>query len=601
MKVASVLQRVLRIHDRLLPEESKRWLIWAAAGSFLIAVMDMAGVAATLPLMLVATAAPGSDRVLTALNGIGIDDTGHAIVALAVFVGTIFILKSFTAIAIRWWQLGKQNRLQALAGVGLLQLYSASPYEVHRTRDTADVQRQINFSLKQVFTGVLGGYLTLSVDGLTILLTVCVLTVVSPVGMLTAAVVFGTTIVGTQLFARKRARRTGVLLSEQSMVSWASLLPLIEGFREVRLTESRGRFLAGYHDANMKSAKASRNLAVITELPKYALEISLILGIGAIAGVVSLVGDPSQTVAVLGVFAAAAGRITPTLNRLAFTFVQLRSAGVSVEVLEEALETLPASASVPSDSEDESAQLTGDIVLRDVGYHYPDADDWSVRHVDFTVPFGHSVAIAGSSGAGKSTLLDLILGLFTPLEGSITVNGTSIHARPHAWMRSIGVVSQDVYLVNGTVRANVAFGVPDDEIDPERMRRAISDAQLDDLIAELPQGLDTRLGERGVRISGGQRQRIGIARALYRQPKILILDEATSALDNKTEHRITQTVEALAGKLTIVIVAHRLSTIRHVDKLIYMSDGTITAEGTFAEVAADNEEFAELVELGRLE
>lgn len=598
-----MLRRVLTILRRLIPGESHRWLLWSALGSFAIALMDMAGVAATLPLMLIATGAPGASGVIDRLSFLGITGTGAAIITLAVFVGAIFVIKSVSALLIRWWQLGKQNVLAAKSSTGLLELYSASPYEVHRTRDTADVQRQLNFSVGQVVTGVLGGYLTLSVDGLTIALTVLVLVFVSPIGLLTAAIVFGITIVGTQLFTRSRARRLGLQLSDQDLVAWTSLLPLIEGFREVRITESRERFLSSFRRSKTESATAARNLALISELPKYSLEIALILGIGAIAAVVSFVGDPSQTIAVLGVFAAAAGRITPTLNRLAFTFVQIRSASASVDVLEEALESLPDLATVRSLAVEEVGDElpTGDIILKDVGYHYPDASEWSVRHVSTTIPRGSSVAIAGSSGAGKSTLLDLVLGLFEPLEGSIVVAGANIHSHPHAWMRSLGVVSQDVYLVNGTVRENIAFGVPADRIDDSLMRQAIADAQLEDLVSELPDGLDTRLGERGVRISGGQRQRIGIARALYRQPSVLVLDEATSALDNKTEHLITRTINSLSGRLTIVIVAHRLSTIRNVDKLIYMSKGTIEAEGSFDEVTAASTEFAELVELGRLD
>ncbi|WP_161601843.1 ABC transporter ATP-binding protein [Brevibacterium senegalense] len=552
--------------------------------------------------MLVATDAPGAGQIIDLFSRFGLTDTGAVIIALAGFIGSVFVLKSVSALLIRRWQLGKQNVLEAEASVGLLKLYSSSPYDVHRTRDTAEVQRQLNFSVHQVISGVLGGLLNLSVDGLTILLTVIVLGVISPIGLATATLVFGTTIVGTQLFSRSRARRTGLQMSDQELAAWSSLLPLIEGFREVRLTGSASRFLEAFASSKRKSAIASRNLSVISELPKYALEVSLILGIGAIAAVISIAGDPNQTVAVLGVFAAAAGRITPTLNRLAFTLVQIRSASVSVEVLEDELDTLPNVGSVDSSAmeTDQADVLSGDIVLNDVGYHYPDAQDWSVRHVSTVIPQGSSVAIAGSSGAGKSTLLDLVLGLFTPREGSITVEGASIHEHSQAWMRSLGVVSQDVYLVNASVRANIAFGVPDDLIDDERLRRAIADAQLDDLVDELPDGLSTRLGERGVRISGGQRQRIGIARALYRQPKVLVLDEATSALDNKTENLITRTINSLSGQLTIVIVAHRLSTIRNVDKLIYMSKGTVEAEGTFDEVTASSAEFAELVELGRL-
>lgn len=594
-----MLRRVFHVHDSLIPEERKGWLVFAALGSFAIALMDMAGIAVTLPLMLVATGAPGATTVLEAFERFGVSSTSATIISLAAIVGCLFILKSMVAMFIRYWQLGRQNTLLAKAATGLLARYSASPYEVHRTRETADIQRQVNFSLAQIFNGVLGGLLTLSVDGLTLALTVIVLTVVSPVGMLTAAVVFGGCIVGVQLFTRRRAKEIGLKLSDQSLIAWSALLPLLEGFREVRLTQSRESFLRRYSESRAETAKASRNLAILSELPKHALDISLILGIGSIAIVISAFGDPETTVAILGVFAAAAARMTPTLNRLAFTLVQVKSASASLESIEAILPTLPTALDIP-DIQDNGDDIAGDIQLTNVGYKYPDADHWSVRNVSCTIPFGTSAAFVGASGAGKSTLLDLILGLFTPREGTVTSNRFSVHDNPQRWLRTIGVVSQDVYLFNGTVRENVAFGAPEAGIDDDRVQRAVSDAQLDDLLAELPDGLHTKLGERGVRISGGQRQRIGIARALYRNPSVLILDEATSALDNLTEHKITRTLEKLAGEITIIIVAHRLSTIRNVDTVIYLEDGTVSAKGTFNDVTDSNANFRELVELGRL-
>ena len=210
---------------------------------------------------------------------------------------------------------------------------------------------------------------------------------------------------------------------------------------------------------------------------------------------------------------------------------------------------------------------------------------------------GQSVALVGTSGAGKSTLVDLLLGLHDPTGGTVTAGGVDIRDNLPAWQRQLAVVPQDVVLLDASLATNIAFEL---DVDPIRLDDVVRRAQLADLIASLPEGLDTQVGERGARLSGGQRQRLGIARALYRQPSVLFLDEATSALDNETERRLTDTIRELQGTMTIVIVAHRLSTVRHCDQLIFMSDGAVASVGTFDQVAATNSEFAHLVDLGSL-
>jgi ABC-type multidrug transport system fused ATPase/permease subunit len=211
------------------------------------------------------------------------------------------------------------------------------------------------------------------------------------------------------------------------------------------------------------------------------------------------------------------------------------------------------------------------------------------------------VALVGASGAGKSTIVDLVLGLHRPTGGRITVDGVDIAESIPTWQRTLGLVPQDVYLIDESLRSNVAFGEVADDIDEARIIEAVTRAQLDDLIASLPDGLDTFVGERGIRLSGGQRQRIGIARALYSRPQVLILDEATSALDNETERLITETIEALRGDMTIIVVAHRLSTVRNCDLVVFLSQGRVEVEGTFDEVRAGSAEFANLVALGTLD
>ncbi|MDU3567687.1 MAG: ATP-binding cassette domain-containing protein, partial [Cutibacterium avidum] len=252
-----------------------------------------------------------------------------------------------------------------------------------------------------------------------------------------------------------------------------------------------------------------------------------------------------------------------------------------------------------SSTSEAALTLHEDITVDHLSFRYEDGP-LVLDDITLTIPVGQSVALAGSSGAGKSTLVDLILGLRSPSDGAILSDGTDIATALAAWRKNIAVVPQDVFLLDASLAENIAFDQPRNEIDEAKLARVIKQAQLDDFINELPDGVDTSIGERGSRLSGGQRQRVGIARALSREPELLIMDEATSALDNETEHRITQTIESLHGHMTMIIVAHRLSTVRNVDKVVFFSHGKIDASGTFEQVQAESEEFAHLVALGDL-
>jgi len=246
-----------------------------------------------------------------------------------------------------------------------------------------------------------------------------------------------------------------------------------------------------------------------------------------------------------------------------------------------------------------SHAYAGDIVLDGVTYRFPDADVPVLSGVSTVIREGSTTAFVGESGAGKSTLLDVVLGLLEPVAGTVTCGGQDTRDDLNGWYAGIGVVPQEVFLLDDTLEANITLG-EDGAADPERLGEAIRLAQLDSVLDDLPLGLRTRLGERGVRLSGGQRQRVGIARALYRRPRILVLDEATSALDNATEHRITETIERLSGRMTVLVVAHRLSTVRKADKVVFLSEGSVVAEGTFDEVEARSPQFSKLVSLGRV-
>jgi ABC-type multidrug transport system fused ATPase/permease subunit len=239
--------------------------------------------------------------------------------------------------------------------------------------------------------------------------------------------------------------------------------------------------------------------------------------------------------------------------------------------------------------------------MEGVSFRYPGSDTDALSDIQVAIPFGSSLAVVGPSGSGKSTLVDVLLGLHAPDRGRVTIGGHDIREDLASWQTSLGVVPQDVWWVSDTLAANIAFGVPAEHRDRDRLERAVERAQLDDVVSALPDGLDTLLGDKGRRLSGGQLQRVGIARALYFDPTMLVFDEATSALDNETEHRITRTMADLHGRTTLIVVAHRLSTVRNCDQLVFVEDGRITARGTFDQVQQQSPEFARLVALGSLD
>ena len=231
-----------------------------------------------------------------------------------------------------------------------------------------------------------------------------------------------------------------------------------------------------------------------------------------------------------------------------------------------------------------------------VGYVYAPASRPAVTDVNLTIEQGQSIGIVGPTGAGKSTLLDLLLGLIEPTSGRLLVDDSDVSRAPRAWQRQIGYVSQTPYLMDDSLRRNIAFGLPSDTIDEQHLRAAVSAAQLDDVVVTLPQGLDTPVGDRGVRLSGGQRQRVAIARALYRDPAVLVLDEATAALDLETEREVSRAIDALRGSRTVVVVAHRLSTVRRCDRIVVLKAGRVAAVGSYTELLATDSQFQQLIE-----
>jgi ATP-binding cassette subfamily C protein len=328
---------------------------------------------------------------------------------------------------------------------------------------------------------------------------------------------------------------------------------------------------------------------VIGGLPRYLLEVLSVAAVFSVSAAFVLLGRPMNTLLpVIALFGVAVVRLVPVVNGINTALVDLRYRRPAFEVVCTELRTVePAAAQAVRSANGQSRKnkLREGIRVENVHYRYPNSPTFALRGISLEIKAGEVVALIGASGGGKTTLIDVLLGLLTPTSGKVIVDGEDIHADLGAWQRQIGYIRQDVYLLDDTIRRNIAFGLPDADIDDVAVARAIEAAQLDEFVQGLPQRAETLVGDRGVRLSGGQRQRVGIARALYHAPGILVMDEATSALDDDTERDVIGAIERLRGDRTIIMVAHRLTTVRECDRLYLIDSGQIKDQGGFHELA----------------
>lgn len=485
----------------------------------------------------------------------------------------------------------------------LFRAYLYSPYTFHLQRNSAELIRNLNSETAIFFNGVLSPGL-LALTEVTILACIALfLLFVEPVTSLAAAGGIG---LATMIFYRVVRLKLSELGKARQYHQGQVIQTINQGLGGVKEAKVLGReqlFIDEYQRHNISSTRALQFSQVVSQLPRFFIESIAIVGLMLI--VVSVLAQGRSLSAVLptlSLFAAAAFRLMPSINRIIITVTQMRFSSHSVYVLSHDLRELKAVEEKRnrvgwSNTEVRQQALQTEIALQNVLYQYPGASDASLRGVSLTIPRGTSVGFVGSSGAGKTTIVDVILGLLPPTEGQVLVDGRDIYDDLTAWQRSIGYIPQSIYLCDDTLRNNIAFGIPADEINEDWIESAVESAQLTELVKSLPQGLDTLVGDRGVRLSGGQRQRVGIARALYHNPEVLVMDEATAALDNQTEAGVMEAVEKLSGEKTLITIAHRLSTVKNCDRLYFMRQGQIIDSGTYQELCQSNREFQQMAQV----
>lgn len=457
------------------------------------------------------------------------------------------------------------------------------PYEFYLDADIPTVFRLTDSDIPNVF-GILMAIISLASE-VVVFVLICGVLIVTD-WKLVLVLIFISGIVTLVLFKVLKPKLNSLGMTNQAIQSriakWR--IQAIYGIKDVKVLHRESFFADNYESNGKIGAKLNQKYAIINALPRILIETIFMVSIlGYLVVCVALGDDMTQMLPTLTAFGLAAVRLLPCVNRINTYLTDISYFRPCLDYVYENMNINEISKKtnqtlLPVD-ETKTMQLRNRIELKDIVYAYPNTDTLIFDHADMEIPYGKSIGIMGPSGAGKSTIVDILLGLLKVHEGQILCDGDNVFENYPAWLAQIGYIPQSIYLVDEPIRNNIAFGIADDEIDDNRIWQVLEEAQLKEFIQTLPEGLDTAIGDRGVRLSGGQRQRLGIARALYHNPEILVFDEATSALDNETEAAVMEAINSFHGKKTMVIIAHRLNTIEKCD-IIYKVEGGKIAQTT---------------------
>lgn len=530
------------------------------------------------------------------LTGLGFVGRNSQLLALGALLGVMSLTKGVFAFFVQWRLLGFAFSYRARMVQKLMRAYLAMPYAFFLNRNSSAFVQSITAHTKVLGDDLVIPSLRLTADGTMLLILTSFLLFVSAPAMLLLAAMLGLAIFGYVAFVRPIVKRSGaeVAVTHERIIRGVN--EGIGGIKEIRVLRAEDSFFRSVAVSADTSAGAQQRFNALLVMPKYLMETVIVLFVILFSTYVILNGEQGEVlVATLAMFAAAGTRMLPavasvsasvaSMNYCRFVLDELYDDLVSIDAANAGapiapIQLLPATIDLTAQPADFAT-----LELHDIRFAYPEADHPAVDGISLSLQRGESIALIGRSGSGKTTLVDILLGLHAAQSGAMQVNGQAIsdYGWDH-WVSQIAYIPQQVFMVDASIAENVAFGIPTALIDRDRVRRAIESAQLGALVSRMPDGLDTRLGERGIRLSGGERQRIGLARAFYMDRQVLILDEATSALDTETERQVVEVIRSIRGARTLIVIAHRLSTVRDCDRVYRLEAGRVTASGHFDEV-----------------
>lgn len=573
---------------------ARGFLIWYAVLLGVLAILDSAALG--LLAVLIAPMAVGGTASLPIIGEL--DSTGLliAVAVLCLFV----VFKGIASLAVLFWGGRRGAAYEVEMGSRLFSAFIRSPWEMRLARNSADIVRFTDGSVSALVTSFLLPGATLLSEALSFISILAVLAIAQPMTALTTLVYLGLIGFVLYLWVARESRLAGEVNLRFAILTNRLILDMVASMKEISLRGKLGEVGEVVEASRRRSTRARANLLFLGQVPRYALESGIIGGFVLVGLVGYWVGGTSGAMVSVALFSVAGFRMAPAVVRAQTVLSQLTSNIPHAEAVlneihagEKAREEFSAPQQRPLQTEPSA------LTLEDVTFSYQSAPKPALDQLSLNIKMGSTVAFVGPSGSGKSTLIDMILGFLQPQSGSICLDGAPLVEVSDAWRQRLGYVPQEVSIFDGTVAENVALSWSG-EYDEQLVRKALKQAQLLETIEARPGGLKARVGERGLALSGGQRQRLGIARALYPEPLVLVMDEATSALDTKTEAEVNAAISGLRGKTTIILVAHRLSTIMQADTIFYLRDGRLIDQGTFRELVERVPDFAQQAELSGL-
>lgn len=520
------------------------------------------------------------------LQYLGNPSTYELVIFSLLILALVYTIKALFLGFLAWQQAKFSFAVSASISQRLFNNYLRHPYTFHLQHNSAQLIQNVA-NEASIFNNVTQSALIILTDGLIFIGITALLLFIEPIGALFVITILGMSGWVFYKFTRKLIHSWGEARKFHEGLRMKHLQQGLGGAKDVKLLGRETEFLDQFRTHNFSSAKVGELQTTVRALPRYWLELLAVLGLLTLMLVMIKLGKPMDSlVPMLGLFAAAAFRVMPSINRVLSAFQGLRYALPVIEMLYKELHLIPA-----FNNTERQVPLTvnNSIELKNISFFYPACEAPTINNISISIPCGSMTGFIGTTGAGKTTLVDIILGLLTPTSGAVSVDNINIQTNIRGWQDQIGYVAQSIFLTDDTLRRNVAFGLSNEKINETAVWKAIRAAQLESFVNELPQGLDTVVGERGIRLSGGQRQRIGIARALYHDPQVLVMDEATSFLDTETERGVMDAVNSMHGSKTILIITHRLSTVENCDQLYCLEKGVVVDEGSPNSILFGNE------------
>jgi ATP-binding cassette, subfamily B, bacterial PglK len=586
----------------ILTRDEKIKLILVLFGVILMGLLEVVGVGSIMPFLSVASNPEiiHTNQYLSwGYNTFGFKSDQEFLLVLGIAVIIFLFLSNASRAAVSYIKKRYTTGRQHAFAYRLLTWYVGQPYSYFLNQNSSELTKNILNEVGTVIRKVLMPGLEFISSSVVVLMLIGLLVSVNVSIALTVAVSLGLIYVLIYKLVQMKLHRIGVRRVENNRKRFKIISELFGGIKDVKLMGSERTFLKSFEKPSYRIARDTATSYMMVDVPKYGLESF------AFGGIITLIlvyiggkGDFQSIIPVVGLYAFAGYRLMPALQKMFQAVGNLRTYLPTVDVVYKQLADHEKSEHVFRKERPAQMQVKDHINLNNIRYTYPGSDEVVIRNQSLTIHAKTTVGLVGPTGCGKTTLVDIILGLLEPQSGSLEVDGSTIDEHNiESWRRCLGYVPQSIYLADDTIADNIAFGVPSDEIDYEAVKNAAEMANIHAFIeGELQNKYDTMVGERGVRLSGGQRQRIGIARALYHNPPVLIMDEATSALDGLTESAIMDAIHSLSHKKTIIMIAHRLTTVQECDDIFIMRKGVVVDHGRYEDLLQRNADFKKMAE-----